>query len=85
MMFFTSNFLKFFASIGSALKVVNISSLAAVKAFETWGIYCTNKAARDMFIRVIAEENKGNKVKALNYAPGPMDTGILKNILLFIH
>lgn len=59
--------------------IVNISSLAAVQVFSTWGMYCSGKAARDMFHKVLAEEVKktspaGRTVSVLNYAPGPMDT-----------
>lgn len=36
--------------------VVNISSLMAVQPFPYWGLYCMSKAGRDMFHRVLAEE-----------------------------
>jgi NAD(P)-dependent dehydrogenase (short-subunit alcohol dehydrogenase family) len=39
----------------TALQIVNVSSLAAIQPFDSWGIYCTAKAAREMFHRVIAE------------------------------
>eukprot|EP01133_Synstelium_polycarpum_P003629 gene3629-4158_t len=55
--------------------LVNISSLAAIKAFSSWGIYCSGKAARDMMYQIIAEETKDiPAIKSLNYAPGAMDT-----------
>lgn len=38
--------------------VVNVSSLAAVQAFPTWGMYCACKAARDMYHTVLAEEQR---------------------------
>lgn len=38
--------------------LVNISSLAAVAPFSSWGVYCLGKAARDMAMRVVAEEAK---------------------------
>ncbi len=63
--------------------IVNVSSLAAIKPFETWGIYCAGKAARDMFHSTIAEEIKTNctrNIKVLNYAPGPMDTNMQREI-----
>lgn len=67
-----------------AFSIINISSLAAVKAFETWGIYCAGKAARDMFHKTLAEElkvsNINRTVKVLNYAPGPLDTNMQKEI-----
>lgn len=56
MLFLTSRVLHQLESHATGLIIVNISSLAAIQPFECWGIYCVNKAARDMFIRVIAEE-----------------------------
>ncbi len=55
--------------------VVNISSLMALRAQETWSLYCSGKAARDMFFRVVAAEEKG--VTVLNYAPGPVLTDMV--------
>lgn len=57
--------------------VVNVSSLAAVQPFESWGMYCAGKAARDMFAAVVAKEQQATGAtqhKTLNYAPGPLDT-----------
>eukprot|EP01132_Coremiostelium_polycephalum_P004616 gene4616-5767_t len=64
------------------ITVVNVSSLCAIKPFESWGIYCIGKAARNMTIQVIAEEcKKTNKnIKTLNYGPGPMDTDIQQEV-----
>ncbi|KAL2913730.1 hypothetical protein HK105_206746 [Polyrhizophydium stewartii] len=52
----TAAFLKRFASECARTVVVNVSSLAAVQPFDTWGVYSANKAARDMFHRVVALE-----------------------------
>lgn len=60
--------------------VVNISSLAAVQVFPTMGIYSSTKAARDSYNAAIAEEfqkgnrDSNNRIKFLNYAPGPLET-----------
>ncbi|KAL0078873.1 sepiapterin reductase [Phycomyces blakesleeanus] len=54
-----------------ALTIVNISSLLAVKAFPHWGLYATGKAARDMLLSVLAEEE--SSIRTLSYAPGPLD------------
>lgn len=55
-------------------RIVNISSLAAIQCFESWGIYCAGKAARDMYYAVLAKELEveglSNTVKVLSYAPG---------------
>lgn len=37
---------------------MNVSSLAAVQAFPTWGMYCACKAARDMYHTVLADEQR---------------------------
>lgn len=38
--------------------VVNISSLCGVEAFPSLALYCTGKAAREMFFKVISRNNK---------------------------
>ena len=64
------------------MRVINISSLAAVQPFDCWGTYCMTKAARDMLHRTIAleSEHRDLKVKTLNYAPGPLDTDMQGDI-----
>lgn len=79
--------LQTFAGHADRLDIVNISSLAAIKAFESWGVYCIGKAARDMLIQVIATEvdsiaalSRGTKIKAINYSPGPVNTDMQAEI-----
>lgn len=62
------------------LEIVNVSSLAAVMSFESWGYYCAGKAARDMFHKTIALEHVNDGVVVINYAPGPLDTDMQKEI-----
>lgn len=52
--------------------IVNITSKAAIVPIKSFGFYCSGKAAREMFFRVLAEESKD--VLVLNYAPGPVET-----------
>lgn len=63
------------------VRIVNISSLCAIDPFPTMSLYCTGKAARDMFHAVLAKEQKTQtdedatpsksiQFKVLNYAPG---------------
>ena len=59
--------------------VINVSSLAAIQPFESWGSYCSGKAARDSLFKVMAVEEPSWKV--LNYAPGPLDTKMIKDLL----
>ena len=67
-------------------RVVHVSSLCALEPFDTMGIYCAGKAARDMFHRCLAiekldEYEKAERtVRVLNYAPGPMDTQMQQEI-----
>ncbi|XP_042886206.1 sepiapterin reductase-like [Penaeus japonicus] len=55
----------------STIEVINISSLAALQPFKSWGLYCAGKAGRDMLFKVLATEEPN--VSVLNYAPGPLD------------
>jgi sepiapterin reductase len=59
--------------------VINISSLCAIEPFATWGSYCSGKAARDMVFKVMAKEEPSWTV--LNYAPGPLDTKMIDDVL----
>mmetsp|Transcript_286 Transcript_286/g.471 ORF Transcript_286/g.471 Transcript_286/m.471 type:complete len:237 (-) Transcript_286:240-950(-) len=61
--------------------VVQVSSLMAIQPFPTFGMYCMTKAGVDMFNQVLAAENSPEKLKVLNYAPGPMDTEMTKLML----
>ena len=61
--------------LNASCVVVNISSLCAIEPFPTMGVYCTGKAARDMFYKVWAKElGDASNVKLLNYAPGALAT-----------
>ena len=63
------------------LTIVNVSSLAALQPFESWSLYCSGKAAREMFHKVLAVENEKDAcVSVLNYAPGPLDTEMSREI-----
>ena len=54
--------------------VVNISSDAAVEAYERWGAYGASKAALEQLGRVWAAELAGTGVRVVNVDPGEMDT-----------
>ncbi|XP_055844895.1 sepiapterin reductase-like [Episyrphus balteatus] len=57
--------------------VVNITSGTAVKPYNTMAQYCSGKATREMFFKVLATEEKDTTV--LNYSPGPVDTDFISN------
>jgi len=86
----TSRFLRQFSGSGRYCTIVNISSLAAVQPFDSWGLYAAGKAARDMIHRTLAIEEEEREyllnlktaspssssswIRSLNYAPGPLNT-----------
>ncbi|KAJ6633764.1 Sepiapterin reductase, partial [Pseudolycoriella hygida] len=61
-------------SIGDETKkvIVNITSKCGIVPFESFALYSSGKAAREMFFKVLALEEKD--VLVLNYSPGPIDT-----------
>jgi len=63
----------------SRMVAINISSILALQPLETFGHYCGGKAARDAIFRVLAAENPLSSV--LNYAPGPLDTPMIDDLL----
>ncbi|XP_073829620.1 sepiapterin reductase-like [Musca autumnalis] len=54
--------------------VINITSLCGVEPFASMSYYCSGKAAREMFFKVLAVEEQNTDTLVLNYAPGPIDT-----------
>jgi sepiapterin reductase len=63
--------------------IINVSSLAAVKAFPSWGQYCGSKAYREAVLKVLDIEQQSiapPPVLTLSYAPGPMDTDMQREI-----
>jgi len=66
------------------VRLINTSSLAAVRPMGSLGMYCAGKAAREMFMKVMALEFQEDPsilkrcalidFKTLNWAPGPMKT-----------
>lgn len=54
--------------------VVNVSSDAAVEAYQTWGSYGASKAALDHMTRTWAAELADTGVRFLSVDPGEMDT-----------
>lgn len=66
---------RFCAHFGSAAKqlwIVNTSSLAALQPMRSSGMYSTSKCAMDMYLRNLVADCP--QIRALNYAPGPLDT-----------
>uniref|UniRef100_A0A336L776 Sepiapterin reductase n=1 Tax=Culicoides sonorensis TaxID=179676 RepID=A0A336L776_CULSO len=72
-----------FLDVFSKLKryVINITSKCGIAPFEGFALYGPNKAAREMFFRNLAEEERSDKnLQILNYAPGPVNTDMLNSV-----
>ncbi|PIA15260.1 NAD(P)-binding protein [Coemansia reversa NRRL 1564] len=71
----TAKFLAFAkATQAERITMVNISSLLAIQPSAYFGLYSSTKAARDQLLKIVALEHKDDsRVKALSYAPGPLD------------
>jgi len=64
------------------LRIINVSSLLAVKEFPGLALYAAGKAARDMLMKAVAADAaaQGQRVKTLSWAPGPMQTAMAEEI-----
>lgn len=81
----SSYFVQYFAKQLSIPKVnvVNMSSLCGISPFKTLALYCSGKAARDMFHQTLGieeEQRKVSHVRVLNYAPGAIDTAMTEEL-----
>lgn len=74
-----TQFLKVFEEVEDRLVIVNITSLCAIKPMSGMAYYCSGKAAREMYFKVLAEEKK--HIKVLNYSPGPVETAMIDYVL----
>ena len=63
---------------GTEGTVVNVSSIAAVRALEGWSHYCASKAAVLSLTRSVAVEHPG--VTAVGLSPGTVATGMQRSI-----
>lgn len=69
--FLTSAFCQWAKSTCDRITVVNVSSLAAVQGFKTWGTYCAGKAARDMYHKVLSMESPEVRLNEVRNACRP--------------
>lgn len=60
------------------VRIINVSSGAAIRAIAGWGAYCMSKAGIRMFLDVIALEN--HFVDVVHYDPGVIDTNMQQTI-----
>jgi short-subunit dehydrogenase len=54
--------------------VCNISSIAGIKPFANWSMYCASKYALEGFMASIREELRKEKIRVINIRPGSVDT-----------
>lgn len=59
-------------------RILNISSGAGRAPVSGWGVYCSTKAALDMYTQVLAGEHRD--VRAASMAPGVIDTAMQADI-----
>ncbi|XP_063365355.1 sepiapterin reductase [Cydia amplana] len=74
-----TQFLKIFEEVEERVVIVNITSLCAIKPMSGMAYYCSGKAAREMYFKVLAEEKK--RIRVLNYSPGPVETAMIDYVL----
>lgn len=58
--------------------IVNITSKMALFSAGSMTLYCSGKAAREMYFRVLADEQP--EILVLNYSPGPVETDMSANV-----
>lgn len=63
------------------IRVVNITSGAARRSLHGWSLYCTTKAAMEMYISCLA--NDCQDIKCFNIDPGVVDTDMQVQIRNF--
>jgi benzil reductase ((S)-benzoin forming) len=78
----TSLFIREFQEFSGDKRVVNISSGAAMTAYEGWSLYCASKAGLEQFTRCVAKEQErwDAGVLIINFNPGVMDTDMQATI-----
>ncbi|XP_069113510.1 sepiapterin reductase-like [Argopecten irradians] len=74
MILLNSTFLNMFSEVKSRV-VINVTSGNAIRPYKTMSTYCTAKAARDMYFRVLSSEDPS--IRVLSYSPGHVDTKML--------
>ncbi len=81
-MILISRFLKYTEDWSCDKKIINISSGAALKAYQGWTTYCTTKAALDMLTKGVAldQGEVKNPAKIIGIYPGIIDTGMQEQI-----
>lgn len=76
----------FFKTLENFVKnfyVINVTSICGRLPFKDMSLYGSAKAARELFFRVLAEEE--NMAIILNYSPGPVQTAMFQDVIKTAH
>lgn len=65
---------KYFSETGSKPRILNVSSGAALNAYEGWGPYCVTKAGLNMMYRCLSVELLHHDILVGSVRPGIVDT-----------
>lgn len=78
----SNKFVKAYSELSCDKLIINISSGAASSPYDGWAVYCSAKAAVDMFSRTMVQEQdlKPNGINVLAIAPGVVDTAMQTQI-----
>lgn len=68
----TSQVIERVREIGGSLTVLLVSSGAAQTPIAGWGTYCTSKAAMEMYVKCLAEDDAS--IRCIVFEPGVVDT-----------
>jgi benzil reductase ((S)-benzoin forming) len=81
-MSFTAAFLAATDAMPCERRILNISSGAARRPIAGWSVYCSSKAALDMYTRCVKAEQtaRTNPARLCSLAPGVVDTGMQEQI-----
>jgi 3-oxoacyl-[acyl-carrier protein] reductase len=60
--------------------IVNISSMAAIDPFPTFGAYASTKAAVNMLTRSLAEEGNPSDIRLFSVCPGAVETEMFRSL-----
>jgi len=77
-----SSFIKQTASFEGEKRIINISSGAALHAYDGWGCYCSAKTGLNMLTQTVGLEQKSSRfpTKITAVAPGIIDTAMQDEI-----
>ncbi len=79
-----NNFIKAYSGTKTNKLIINISSGAAQNPIDGWNVYCSSKAALDMYSEVVGQEqdilSSEHPIKILSVAPGLVNTKMQDDI-----